>query len=514
MKKKYLFIFLPLLVFALAGTSYAWQGRMAGMGNPVGLVQDESDYLIHPSKIAEGKETRLYGDYQFTFRAVDDLGFDADVLSFGIPVLFSHYFTDGGEQQHKISTGIAFPAGPGRMGIFFNYNLARGGLDGTVASNSIFPFTNTYNLENKFDEFALRLLYGLPVGHGFNLGGELQLAYRQEEHKTGLVSPLFPGFFKNNIFGSLGNPADYYLNLWPFMTPYDSSYMEALLKGSLEGTIGPVAAAFTVRGGFLFGGKNEYSYSNSVGLFLPPGVLDMKGDVDGWLVGGDLWLRYPLSDKAAIPFLIRFDYKEKTRDGEGSYSPPFLASPFGYKNKERALDCETGGGLDMMLAKGTRAAGGIYYNYGETLNSFKLVNPSAPVFNWNRRDNPNSRAHRLLVRLAGEHALSPAIDLQVGLNGFFGWVTEDYSYSEQLVLINENVSPDGRQWGVGGSIGAQVRVFKGFALEPFLGGGYQESRLSGQGVTSTIPLPAGALQVKKTTREWFISGGLSLLLDL
>ncbi len=50
---------LLLLVFALSGISYGWQGRMGGMGDPYGLVEDESDYLINPAGIAQGQGTRF-----------------------------------------------------------------------------------------------------------------------------------------------------------------------------------------------------------------------------------------------------------------------------------------------------------------------------------------------------------------------------------------------------------------------------------------------------------------------
>ncbi len=71
MSKRILFVvLLPVLVFALAGVSYSWQGRMGGMGDPFGLVADESDYLIHPAKIAKGEGIRFYGDYRFTYTGV------------------------------------------------------------------------------------------------------------------------------------------------------------------------------------------------------------------------------------------------------------------------------------------------------------------------------------------------------------------------------------------------------------------------------------------------------------
>lgn len=56
------------VLMALVGTSYAWEGRMAGMEKPYGLIEDESDFLTHPAKIASsGDRVKYYLDYQFTF---------------------------------------------------------------------------------------------------------------------------------------------------------------------------------------------------------------------------------------------------------------------------------------------------------------------------------------------------------------------------------------------------------------------------------------------------------------
>jgi hypothetical protein len=64
----FLVVIVGLLTLSLAGVSHGWQGRMAGMGDPFGLVQDESDFLIHPSGIADGKGTNFYGNYRFNGR--------------------------------------------------------------------------------------------------------------------------------------------------------------------------------------------------------------------------------------------------------------------------------------------------------------------------------------------------------------------------------------------------------------------------------------------------------------
>ena len=60
MKKFFVAILMFFVVVALAGTSYGWQGRMDGMGNPQGLIGDESDLLLHPAKIASGEGIRYY----------------------------------------------------------------------------------------------------------------------------------------------------------------------------------------------------------------------------------------------------------------------------------------------------------------------------------------------------------------------------------------------------------------------------------------------------------------------
>jgi len=50
-----LIVVLTFLVFSMAGIAHGWQGRMAGMGDPYGLIKDESDFLIHPAGIAKGQ---------------------------------------------------------------------------------------------------------------------------------------------------------------------------------------------------------------------------------------------------------------------------------------------------------------------------------------------------------------------------------------------------------------------------------------------------------------------------
>src|SRR4030042_1659066 len=138
---------------------------MGGMGDPFGLVADESDYLSHPAKIANGEGVRFYGDYRFLYTGVTDWDVDLDGAE-------ASDFS-GSELRHNALLGAAFPLGPGRMGLFFTYEGRRGDFDFNDALTVI-------KLTDDLDNFALRLLYGLPIG-GFKLGAEVGFAHRQDE---------------------------------------------------------------------------------------------------------------------------------------------------------------------------------------------------------------------------------------------------------------------------------------------------------------------------------------------
>jgi hypothetical protein len=480
-----------VLILALSGICYGWQGRMGGMGDPFGLVADESDYLIHPAKIAKGEGVSFYGDYRFTYTGVTD--WDSDYIA----VLFD---TSGQEYKHDALVGAAFPLGTGRMGLFFEYAGKRGDYDG-IGSYFSLPFNGPYELTNKRDNFALRLLYGLPVD-SFNLGGEVQFVYCQEENKTSWQAPLPPNIFLN-YFG-FGNSI-VIPNIMPFMVPYDSNYWEALFKGSLDGKVGPLDLEFTLRGGLIFGGDNDFDYA-----LVGNENFNLNGNVSGWRIGGDLWLRYPLANDLSLPFLVRIDYQEKTRDGDGSGAGGLFATDFVYEHKEKPFKIEVGGGIDKRLASSTRIAAGLYYNYLQGTNEIKLDRTGAVGYKY---DSPASTEHRIVVRMAGEHELTPMVALRMGLNFFYSWVQADYNYFRPqiipIIALDERTTLDGNRWGISASLGGTIRV-NPFTLEPFIAGGYQSLALSGiQGISGI------SFNEREDTRnEWSIGGGLSVLYDL
>jgi len=452
MRKRYLLMLFSLLIIVLASTSFAWQGRMGGMGDPYGLISDESDYLIHPAKIARGEGVRFYGDYRFTYTGVTDWEF-YDV--FDIP---------GDELRHNALVGTAFPLGPGRMGLFFQYDGMRGDYDGTDPYESI-------HLTSDFDEFALRLLYGLPIG-GFNVGGEVQFAYCQEE---------------NEIFDYTYDLLSVWLNdnwIPEYLYPYDSRYWEALFKGSLERKIGPLDLEFTLRGGFIFGGDNEWYFEHHSPT--TDVAWDLDGNVEGWRIGGDLWARYPLGDGLTLPVLVRVDYQTKTRDGAGPGSLDLAGDYFDYEHERKDLAIMAGGGVDKEFGKDTRIAAGIYYNYLQGRDKIVMFENGVLDYRWTF---PDITEHRALLRIAGERRLSPVVVLRSGINGFYGW---------RRVEDTGHFFADGSHWGVGVSVGGTITL-KRFTIEPFIAGGYQGLDLDEEDVVRN---------------EWNIGGGFSVLFDL
>ena len=504
MKGIVLAMLLSLLVISLSGIAQASQGRMGGMSDPYGLISDESDFLIHPAKIAKGEGLRFYGDYRFTYTGVLNWDNELDVFSpLGALTAIWPKETSGDELRHNILVGGSFPLGPGRMGLFFTYAGMRGDYDGNL--NEWYPpFTqpswfDTCDLHGDLDDFAFRLLYGLPVG-SFKLGGEVQVAYRQEENRSVFNFEMAPGVYfqwTNDFgFGPFGSGIENISNSFPFMMPYDSRYWEALLKGSLEGKVGALDLEFTLRGGFLFAGDNQYEYEWQAPIGTPVERFDLNGDVSGWRIGGDLWLCYPLAEDLSLPFLVRVDYQEKTRDGDGPGLLGLTGSNYSYKSQEQSLGITVGGGLEKELSKAAKIAAGIYYNYLRGNNDFRLMRyvfvPGVGnvVNNYDYSDYPSSTEHQIMLRLAGELELSPIVTLRMGLAPFYGWVREYYKFSFFITPTGigdtDDVPTDGYHWGIGASLGATMK-FKPITLEPFINGGWQQLHLKGDGDEVVIP---------------------------
>jgi hypothetical protein len=276
-----------------------------------------------------------------------------------------------------------------------------------------------------------------------------------------------------------------------------------LFKGSLERKVGPLDLEFALRGGFIFGGNNNFRLTQTTII-----IDDDSGGVDGWRIGGDLWTRYLLATDLTLPFLVRVDYQEKNRDGLALRSGPFS---YPYDSHEKNLHLETGGGVDKDLNNGTRIAAGVYYNYLHGEYDFKLKEMSGVTVGqiWDHKNYPDSTEHQVMLRLAGEHEFSPMVTMRMGLNFFYGWVKDDFKFAYTTSYIDD-ITPDGSHWGIGASLGGTIKISP-ITLEPFINGGWQKLDLKGDGERISS---SGAInnlwEMDKLRKEWSIGGGFSI----
>jgi len=482
-KKSLLFLLIFSLFFCFSMVSHGWQGRMAGMEDSYGLVADESDYLIHVAKIAEGKGLNFYGGYRFTYTKVKtwETEFDGDMLDF-----------PGKELKHEALLGSSFVLGPGRMGVFFAYDGKRGDFD-----TGLIPDEGLKN-KDEVDNFALRLMYGIPVG-SFNFGAEAGIAYRKEKSDL-LFYSTSGGAYNFHVID--GFSANFFIP--PFM-PYDSAYWEVPLKAGFSGKMGPVDTQFTLRGGIIVAGDNKLR------LGLDDAYDDLDGDTKGWSIGADFWLRYHLGNGLSLPFMVRADYQKKTRDGRGLLVNLNPDAFLDYENEETALNLTLGGGVDKAFGQNTRLATGIYYSYISnnkdiSTKVFDLGVYEAEIF---FDDFPSTTEHRATLRLAGEHALSPVVALRAGMGFFYGFVTQDLV----LGIISPGDSDEfkfasnGNRWGAGASFGASIKL-KPVTLEPFLNAGYQHLKLSDDTYLNGVLDPDVSRNDKR--EQWYVGGGLAV----
>jgi hypothetical protein len=273
-------VFMGFLVLCISVPAYSWQGRMTGMADPYGLISDESDFLIHPAKITNGEGVRFYENYRFTYTGVTDWDDRYDMYTPTGALLSSQRADVSGEELGlKGLLGASFPLGQGRMGLFFTYDGMTADYDGDAF------YFDRLEMKNDLDHLVLRFLYGLPIG-SFKLGAETQIAYHREKEEL-------------NHYSLTGAA----LNQWwvPYKFPHKSSNWEVLFKGSMDGKLGPLDLEFSLRGGFDFAGADKWSSETQVPLGTPVSGYDARGDVHGWQIGSDLWLRYPLGTRSHPP---------------------------------------------------------------------------------------------------------------------------------------------------------------------------------------------------------------------
>ncbi len=489
----------------VTGTSTAWQGRRAGMGDPYGLVQDESDMLIHPAMIMNSSGTRFYSHYRFTYTDVMDWDYKWD-FSLG-PAGFSHDFkASGDEYKNEALIGSSFNLGSGRMGIFLTYENQNGDYDGPIDSTFYTGVDQDFDLDADKDDFKLSLLYGFPI-NAIDIGFEAGLAYHNEKNKT---SQTFAGLLDstNPLFYTLITPFFIWSNMYTYMLPYDSEYYETFARASIASELGSnTDFGLTVNGGYLFSGDNELDSEDN--LFISSAEMD--GDIEGWSLGGDFWLRYKANDDLTLPFLVNASYAEKKRDGDDIGVIGGTPANYEYKHKEVSWNVEAGGGVDIVLDDRSKIASGIYYRYLENNDDF-MVDIYLPggSLNTDMDDIPDYNENRITLKLAYENEISPTVGFRAGFDCFYGWA--DWDYKNDSLVFKESVSMDGDLWGIGLTLGGTIEMDP-VTLEPFIGAAYQQTNLDGDGTLGIVGGGPVIANIKGDSKreQWMFTAGFSLL---
>ncbi len=483
-------------LFLLAGSALGWEGRMAGMGGPAGLIADESDYLVHPAALADGTGVGFYASYGFAYTDIQKADWKND---WKIPDSQLIYSPDGDQWEHKASLGTAFTLPKGRMAIFLEYVNKQGELEGNDPIDT--SGWDDYKIDSDLGNLALRLLYAVPVSPRVKLGGEVELAYRSEENRIKGNYPGTPHSYQNYSFPALPE-AYYFQDKYLYGRPCDATYMQAAFKGSVEANAGPVEVLFTGRYGFLFASDNELELRSS--FAGPTASPTMDGDVEGYAAGADLWFRYKLRPDVTLPFVVRADYSRKEYDGSSDLSL-LIPMPYEYENIEKNFFLEIGGGVEKKIEKGLIAAG-LYYDY---LSSKSDLDLRLLIFRWMNQPVPKTKEHRLVLKTAAEKEVSPTATLRGGLEVFHGWADMESDVRGFLGsnLYRQSADLDGSRWGAGVSLGASFKT-AAMLVEPYLNIAYQKTDLDGDGYNNIGPGFATDNEYKRT--EWCYGAGFSV----
>jgi len=517
-KKFTLFAAVLLGITILSFPAFAWQGRMAGMSDPTGLVYDESDLLVHPAKVADGQGVAYYSYYKFLYRDVSNLDerISGNYLNLlyrtSTPSLFLplDYRSSGDQSENEALIGAAFPLGTGRMGIFFGYSGLRGDVDGSFVAGGTgarqFLTFGSPHYDTSMDNFNLRVLYGLPLGSTLKLGAEVQIAYQQEDNKI-------TEQFTHRDFWFQGTSSDtnsIWQTLYTHIPTRDSGFWELNVKSGLEADCGPGSLAVTIYGGRIFTSTNEWVFSTDVWNG------DLRGDVEGWKIGGDIWYRYKVNDRLAIPLLFRAKYQSREYLTSGDVGGLFTTTD----DLENQLNIETGGGLDYTFAGGLRLAGGLFYEFVNSDNQLRRTDAydsTSPIFDiGSLAPSPEAAEHRIKFRLAAEQPINNALVLRGGLEFFHGWLSEDFPFTlgdleTPGYIFYTQAAPEGDHWGILGSIGFTANCGS-FTVEPFVQGGWQSISLKDDALTIEryAELIQNTWKISKDREETIIAAGISV----
>ena len=455
-------------------TVFTEKDRTADMAKPYGLLDAETDFLVHPAAMMRVDKVRSY----MSFGTVYEKTVEEDIAGDNWA---GKDYTERGRHDWTAgaSVGIVVPVDVGRMGFFVDYGgnlFSRGAYEqvNTTWNHSNWQYITSDSIQ--YDAITLKALYARPFTDGVVLGVEIDLANRREQSEFNFLA-LHDGYRE---WGTI-----------------DSNSWRATLKGSLESMIGPSKLTTTISGGMILGEDGNIARYDPASVYHRDGTKAF--DHTGHWIGLESWLRVPVSANITLPFLLRLDYQKEVREdrGQGVPSDKGMVGRYLTENSYDRLDIEIGGGIEKRLDRGIKLAGGLYYEYIQSNAGFARDDfPPyiSNIYQWHTRSFARRTDHRLTLRLAAERELFPTLTIRGGMAAFAGLPAErngstelhiDHSGKRHFYAPTfDSSAGSSRTLGIGGSLG-MTWTTKAMVIEPYIHGGLYFDEVCGQVTEST-----------------------------
>ena len=470
----------------VASTAWADQGRISGMGDPVGLIKDDTDYLVHPSLLSPSRV-----NYFLNYSASYDKTKDWNINAHGEGTALAHqidlggqgewsFSNHGGSHTHKVQLGVEVPTLGGSWAAILEYTTNQGKYDNGQAMQGV---AYAWTMDDEERNWNARFLYATKVDT-YQLGLEFQLGHKNDKNDQFDTNAQHAD--PNFAWG--GNNFDQFM----YMIPCNSRYYEANTKLSFSGGEENRTWAITFKAGLPFAADNQYA-SGFMGRALPV----MKGDVQGFNAGADLWLRVAAGPQLSIPFTLSGETRRLQRTGADA------ASGNNYKETTGNDHLGLGFGLDYAASPSSRIATGLYFDHSHYRQDFYSNTTYlffAGVYDYSQF--PDLRENRVTLKTSLEQTLSPATTLRAGLNLFYGRVNMTYTDYVQYAATTVDMPSQGSDKGLSLSVGATLKT-AALRVEPFIA--YTNTRSANNGdwtttIRSTVHPRTG--EFLKTDQIW------------
>lgn len=461
LRKRFLFTVCLWLVLS-ATAALGWTGRMSGMADPRGLVQDDSDFLAIPSLLAREQENRFVLSYAFGLSDVSSM--DASIVTF--PWGAAEHRLHGDASSHTVQLGGIRTSEVGNFGIFLT-----AGLEDATQRGSSQTALQTYDSEVTRDlrNAVLNMYYARPGQHA-DFGASLGVEYVDRFTKTEQSGPKY---VLNYIWG--GMFPVHMLNF--FGLPEDSTAWKADGSLSMSRDFGHSELSLVLGGAALLSGESAYDFQeNNLAGGVDYAASTYGDDMEGYSARAEVRYVSELQDGWSLPVLVRAEYSYWNTEGSG-IGTGLLDAGMAYLTHftRENLSVTAGAGFNREWGQ-SLVAGGLYGSVSQSTDS-AFVDQAGIGADYS--DHPRSNEYRITARLACETPISPRYTFNAGVSVYKGWIQGRYRHYDGMVV--RDISLNG---GTSGGLAAIGLAYSGenYDVETFLNVGYAGFSTTGDGV--------------------------------